>query len=108
MTDEDKLTAKVVPIGINFKDGKPLEIAAEVAFAKCFHGQFQIDSSLDYVTCGLCQERLNPMYVLKRLAMQDSKFRENNEKYNEEMKRLKERSKTKCEHCGQMTGISHR
>lgn len=99
---------KVVPIGINFKDGKPLEIAAEVVFAKCMHGQFQIDSTLEQVTCGVCKERLNPIYVLKRLAMQDSKFRENNEKYNEEMKRLTERSKTKCEHCGQMTKISHR
>jgi hypothetical protein len=106
MTDDKKMIAKVVPIGINFKDGLPLEIAAEVAFATCVHGQFQIDSSLDVVTCGICEEKLNPMFVLKRLAQQDSRFRQNSEIYQDQMKRLAERSRTKCEHCKNMTRIS--
>ena len=59
------------------------------------------------VECGLCGERLDPMWVLRRLAGEETRWRQTLERYQEEMQRLAERKKTKCDHCGQLTWISY-
>jgi hypothetical protein len=46
------------------------------------------------------------MWVLTKLAHKETGYHETERRYHEEMKRLSERSRTKCEHCGQMTRIS--
>ena len=46
------------------------------------------------------------MFVLESLMHQESRWMRTREAYQEEMKRLDERSRTKCQHCGQMTRIS--
>lgn len=48
------------------------------------------------------------MFVLKMLMQAESRWNQTRESYQEEMKRLRERSRTKCQHCGQMTRISGR
>lgn len=48
------------------------------------------------------------MWVLTRLATEDRRMHENLDRYNEEMRRLNERVRTKCQHCGAMTRISRR
>lgn len=58
------------------------------------------------VECGLCGTRLDPMFVLMKLAREESQWNRTREQYQEEMKRLRERSRTKCQHCGGMTRIS--
>lgn len=58
------------------------------------------------VECGNCNTKLEPMWVLRRLANKEAQWNRTRERYREEMKRLSERSKTKCEACGHMTRIS--
>lgn len=72
----------------------------------CLHGPFLIDEKLATVECEKCEEKLNPIWVLTRLAGQETTWHTYEQKYNEDMARLKERSRTKCEHCKEMTRIS--
>jgi hypothetical protein len=60
------------------------------------------------VECGLCGTRLNPMFVLSRLAGEETRWHQARANYQNEMKRLKDRSRTKCEHCDRMTRISRK
>ncbi len=48
------------------------------------------------------------MFVLRRLASEETSWKRHREVYIDEMKRLKERSRTKCYHCGKMTEISRK
>lgn len=72
-----------------------------------FNGPYLIDDTLAEVTCGKCKEKLNPMFVLKQLLNTENRWHQAMARYQDEMKRLAERSRTKCQHCGGMTGISH-
>ena len=75
---------------------------------KCYHEQFVVDQAKAEVECGTCGERLNPMWVLQQLTARDSRFHDAHRIYNETMKRLDERVRTKCDHCGKMTRIRRR
>ncbi|SDV49254.1 hypothetical protein SAMN05216551_107187 [Chitinasiproducens palmae] len=102
-------TASVTPLPVKPKaraeDGPYLDRAP----FKCAHVHgFTVDESLEQVTCRTCGERLNPMWVLSQLCNSETRWRQSREQYQDEMKRLKERSRTKCEHCGKMTRISNR
>lgn len=58
------------------------------------------------VECGNCGTKLEPMWVLSRLAHEETDFDHKRKVAAEEMRRLHERSRTQCQHCGQMTRIS--
>jgi hypothetical protein len=60
------------------------------------------------VECGRCGTRLDPMWVLAKIATEDRRWAESQARYQEEQKRLAERKRTKCDHCGAMTRISRR
>lgn len=74
----------------------------------CQHPKFVVDDKKLEVECGVCAEKLNPMWVLAHLAAHDARIHAASKRYAEEMKRLSDRSKTKCHHCGKMTWISRR
>lgn len=104
---KDAKPAEVVPIGVEFKEpGKEQKRVLEVVYPRCFHGPFLIDPEAGEVTCKRCGEKLNPMAVLQRLANKESEYRRVAETYQEQMRRLGERSRTKCQHCGKMTRIN--
>lgn len=67
-----------------------------------------VDQALAEVECGRCGAKLNPMWVLTRLASEDRRHEEGQRRYQDEMKRLSDRARTKCDHCGKMTRISRR
>lgn len=75
-------------------------------YGGCRHTRFTIDEKLAQVECRDCKQLLDPMYALRQLAHQETRFHDLHERYNDEMRRLGERSKTKCEHCRKMTRIS--
>ena len=108
MSEDDKV--KQLPV--RFKKPLPadrtLMSPIEVPQRGCSHlfVQYIISESEAEVECGKCHAKLNPMWVLARLANDDRRFHEAHQKYHEEMKRLSERTSTKCRHCGKMTGIS--
>lgn len=81
-----------------------------VPYTKCRHyrGPFEIDTDAGKCRCKTCGDEVSPMFVLKQLMQQESQWRATREAYHDQMKRLAERSSTKCNHCGQMTRISHR
>lgn len=95
----------VIDIPVKFKlrdDSKFLIVKRD----RCLHANFLVDDKKQEVECGQCGEKLNPMYVLHRLAIEENKWHKHHDRYKEEMQRLEERSKTKCQHCKQMTRIS--
>ena len=103
--DDDNITK----IGIKFKNPTDEEMMLKVvrSYTGCRDHAYIIDPELDTVSCGICEKTFNPMSVLEDLARRESKWTYNGERYREEMKRLGERSRTKCKHCGKMTRISN-
>lgn len=79
-----------------------------VAPATCLHffGPFEVDDKAAKCKCLRCGEEVGPFFVLQQLMQQESRWMRTREAYIGEMKRLDERSRTKCQHCGEMTKIS--
>lgn len=75
---------------------------------KCchFNGPFEVDQDAGKCKCLKCGEEVSPIFVLTQLMMVESRWNQTRLAYQAEMKRLSERSKTKCEHCHKMTSIS--
>lgn len=67
---------------------------------------YQIREGETEVECGACGTRLDPMWVLRMLAYKETEFENKRKIAREEMARLHERSRTKCQHCEKMTKIS--
>lgn len=103
MSDETKIIELKVP----FKKPVPDDRFLLVEYNPCFHGPFVVDRDKLEVVCKKCGEKLNPMHVLCRLASEETQWHESFKRYQGEMKRLAERSATKCQHCQKMTRISH-
>ena len=101
--------ADVVRLAVKFKAPVPEDRYLVVEHGKCFHNNapYYVDEKLAEVRCGQCNERLNPVWVLLQMAQKETRWHESMKRYQEEMERLSKRSKTKCNHCGQMTRISH-
>lgn len=77
---------------------------------KCqhFNGPFEVDEDAGTCKCMECKEDVSPIFVLKRLMNKESLWSRSADRYNDEMRRLSERKKTKCDHCGRITQISKR
>lgn len=79
-------------------------------FGKCHHydGPFEIDKDAGDGKCLKCGERVTAILILTRLMNKESQWNRTRLAYQDEMKRLNERSRTKCQHCDKMTRISGR
>jgi hypothetical protein len=79
-----------------------------VPHSKCIHfrGPFQVDPKGGRCVCKGCGEEVSPMFVLEQLMNQESQWMRTRAAYQDEMKRLDERSRTKCQHCEKFTRIS--
>lgn len=77
---------------------------------RCAHRNttFEIDLAAGDCKCLGCGERVTAIFVLEKLMQEESRWMRTRAAYQDEMKRLKERERTKCQHCGQMTRISQR
>jgi hypothetical protein len=116
------LRANVTPIPVKFKeppsnDEPTLKVVSwdrkcnhryVVQDSRMVHASYQIREGETEVECSLCHTRLDPMFVLRILANEETQWHRARQRYIDEMKRLSERSRTKCWHCGQMTEISRR
>ena len=108
MSDSDDVTRLPVRFKAPPDPDKTLLRPWEVGRQTCFHQQFIVDQELEQVECATCGERLNPMWVLSRLANNEYRWNETRKNYNAEMERLNKRKRTRCTHCGEMTRISGR
>lgn len=117
MDDEhDKATDSNV---ISITSGKPEDriyertiIANERRFnpQQCPHkGPFIVDRKLGSVECKDCGAMLNPIYVLEVLACQEAYWNMRQRDLSKHLaninQEIKERTRTKCTHCGNMTAI---
>lgn len=104
--DDDKITK----LPVAFKDPGGSERFLKVVRRKgCQHdGPYLIDTRVDHVECGKCGDLLSAVWVLGRLANYETRWHETSKRYRDEMKRLDERTRTQCKHCGKMTKISRR
>lgn len=73
-----------------------------------FNATFEVDVNAGDCKCLGCGERVTAIFVLGELMKAESRWMRTRAAYQDEMKRLKERERTKCQHCGQMTRISSR
>lgn len=105
MSDEDSAEILRFPFK-QIEDTKRVLTVVSPYGGKCRHVRFTIDERLALVECSDCGERLDPMYALTTLARQENRYHDLHERYADQMKRLGERSKTKCEHCQKLTRIS--
>lgn len=101
--------SNVVPSGIARRptpDERPM--LQPVGHSACIHfsTSFEIDVDGQKCKCLSCQAEVSPWFVLKRLMAEESRWRTARGAYLDQMKRLAERSRTKCDHCSQMTRIS--
>lgn len=110
--DGENVTRLPVRFKTQGKTGRALELIDRYFDneGQCSHrnATFIVCESEADVECGKCGAKLNPMWVLKHLAVEERRLHEMSERYKDEMKRLSERSRTQCQHCGKMTRISRR
>jgi hypothetical protein len=105
--------ADVVPLPVQHRQ-PPAEngpmLQAVPMFGRCshFNTQFEVDVDAAKCLCLGCGAEVSPMFVLEALMRQESRWMQTRAAYQDEMKRLSERERTKCQHCGKITRISHR
>ena len=111
------MSDEVTRLPVKFKARPTGERTLEVVHGACNHsfnivgGQIKnvtyiVDPAAAEVECSGCKAKLNPMWVLARLAHGETTYHDTAKRYQEEMARLKDRSRTKCDNCGHMTRIS--
>jgi hypothetical protein len=76
----------------------------------CPHkGPYLIDRKLATVECQDCGALLNPMYVLEQLCYRETYWNQRQKDLSEYLAKLndeiRDRERTKCTHCGNMTAI---
>lgn len=89
-------------------DGRLMLVQPPMSGCCHFNTSFEVDDDAGKCKCLGCGEEVSPMFVLKQLMHLESRWMRTRDAYQEEMKRLKERERTKCQHCGKITRISHR
>ena len=72
----------------------------------CTHRWFKVDETKEEVTCGECSERLNPIWVLRNLAVKESNLAQRRDGLVQKVKELASRLKYKCGHCGKVNDVS--
>lgn len=111
MSEElDVSGADIVKLPVQKREPVGDRFLVEVPYTACQHyvGPFEVDVDGGKCKCLECGGEVAPMFVLKLLMGQESRWMRAREAYLGEMKRLDERKRTKCEHCGEMTRISRR
>lgn len=81
-----------------------------VEHRKCTHhfASYEVDVDAGKCKCLNCGSEVTPFFVLAQLMREESKWWRARATYDDQMKRLEERSRTKCMRCGEMTRISPR
>lgn len=79
------------------------------AFARegqCRHLNITVFEDLAQVACRDCGEKLNPIWVLTRMAKEETKWALRRREFIAARAELAKRQRCKCRHCGQMTPIN--
>jgi hypothetical protein len=98
--------SNVVPLVKRERTGAVLNRKVRKLGGGCNHldGPYYFDEALTEVECG-CGAKLNPVFVISRLAAHESRWRLARETYLNLQAEHEKRARCKCQHCGQMTRI---
>lgn len=69
------------------------------------HCHYRIREGEAEVECGGCGTRLEAMFVLRQLAIEDSLWKQRQQAAAKTAQEVSQRIRTKCQHCGRMTRI---
>lgn len=115
MTDEinnDDKPANVIEFSAHNPSPKKtiIESSRRYPIAECKHkGPYSVDEKKWSVECGDCGALLNPIWVMIQLARQEAYYSRRIEDLSKHLKEIneeiKDRARTKCTHCGNMTAI---
>jgi hypothetical protein len=111
MTIDENIGAEVTALPVKHKpppDGSLMLVPPPLSGCIHFNTSFEVDEEAGKCKCLGCGEEVSPMFVLKRLMQLESQWMRTRAAHQDEMKRLRDRSQTKCTYCGKMTRISHR
>lgn len=92
-------------------DEKIISFLKYSGHAKCKASKIQhvgplvINEDTGMVDCECCGKSLTPIFVLKQMASNESRWNESSRRMREMKKELQARTKTKCEHCKKFTTI---
>ena len=73
---------------------------------KCRHGRYAVDESENTVECTICGERLNPMWVLRDLAAEESRDHHRLAALKLALADARSALKWKCGHCHRMNDMT--
>lgn len=106
---EDEELGKVLPLGTTAKptDQRGLRLVRYVQGA-CQHSTstFIVDEKLAEVQCGDCGAKLEPIWVLRQLCEKEARWNQRRTEFLELQEATRERTRTRCQHCDQMTAIN--
>ena len=95
-------------------DPRPEEVSMvpvagpNAAFARegqCRHLNISVHEDRTDVVCRDCGEKLNPIWVLTRMAKEETKWSLRRAEFIAAREALAVRQRCKCQHCGKMTRI---
>lgn len=72
---------------------------------RCSHNKYIVDPKLNTVECGICGEKLNPMWVLTELCNQEQRAYRRLQVLNEQAEKAIAKNRCKCQKCGKITRI---
>ncbi len=72
---------------------------------RCTHSKFILYESLNTIECGICGEKLNPIWVLSQYCNRESRFNMEIERLKKVADKADKKNRCKCEKCGEMTII---
>lgn len=108
MSDSENVT----PLGVKFRPPPPEERTIAHPYevgriGQCNHlfTTYLVSPSEAEVTCGKCDAKLNPVWVLGQLAQKDHQWHAQRRAAERAREVRAERQRTKCDHCGRMTRI---
>ena len=108
-TNPDDATVTALPVTPRpALDEAPMLQAVPYSHCKHLFATFTVDVDAAKCFCKDCGGEVSPIFVLEQLMKQESRWNRTRDAYQDEMKRLAERSRTKCQHCGEMTRITNR
>lgn len=85
-------------------EGRPVELVQKL-LNDCKHMRVAIDPELAELTCRDCQQKLNPIQYITRIAQQFSTWEHERERIREARAQLAERKQCRCTKCGEMTEV---
>lgn len=72
---------------------------------ECSHSKIIINESLSTVTCQLCDEKLNAVWILQQYAKAESRLKRRLAELRKLSALAEAKNRCKCRHCGSMTII---